>query len=221
MTALRTSLSAQQGISLLVVMVMLLLCSLLALGAARVGWLNEAMVGNISDDQRAFLAAEILMGDAQRDIQTPDRRAITGGPELFYPLDAATDFTELQNRVAGLPVPCRAGLCFPARLDTLNGTGNTNWWQQGDAVVNAMRAAGATYGQITGVPRNPLQESPLLTPTGNRLAHYWIEAFLLPSNQVTMAGQVSNTRPYAYRVTVVVDGLKAGTRVVLQSIMSP
>lgn len=220
MTALRPPLSGQQGISLLVVMVMLLLCSLLALGAARVGWLNEAMVGNISDDQRAFLAAEILMGDAQRDIQT-QTRSITSGNDLFYPLNGAADITELQNRVAGLPVPCRAGLCFPATLDTLNGTGTTNWWQQGDAVVNAMRAAGATYGQITGVARNPLQESPLLTPTGDRLAHYWIEAFLVPPNQVTMAGQVSGTRPYAYRVTVVVDGLKAGTRVVLQSIMSP
>ena len=221
MTAQRTPLSGQHGISLLVVMVMLLLCSLLALGAARVGWLNEAMVGNLSDDQRAFLAAEVLMRDAQLDIQSPGNRPITNGSELFYPLDAAADFTLLQNRVAGQSVPCRAGLCFPDTLNTLNGTGTTNWWQQGDAVVNAMRAAGATYGQITGVARDPSQESPLLTPTGDRLAHYWIEAFLLPPNQVTMAGAVSQDRPFAYRVTVVVDGLKGGTRVVLQSIMSP
>lgn len=218
MSTMAHGLPAQRGVSLLVVMVVLLLCSLLALGAARVGWLNEAMVGNISDEQRAFLAAEELMSDAQLDIQSPAKRAISSGADLFYPLDPATDVTLMQARVASNPVPCRAGLCFPASVNTLNGTGATNWWQQGDAQVQAMRQAGATHGQITGVPAS---DNRLLTPTGNRLAHYWIEVFLITPGGVTMAGQVPNDRPFVYRVTVVVDGLRAGTRVVLQSIMSP
>jgi type IV pilus assembly protein PilX len=208
----------QRGVSLIIVMLVLLLCSLLALGAARMGWLGEALVGNISDEQRAQLAAEALMRDAQLDIQNPLRRPPNDANALYYPLSGAIDLTELQARVASEPVPCKLGLCFPATLQTLNGTGDTNWWQQGDPVVANMRAAGARFGQITGAA-NTL--NPLLNPGNTRLAHYWIEAFLITPEVSSMAPAMMSDRPYIYRVTVVVDGLKAGTRVVLQSLMSP
>lgn len=205
----------QSGISLMVVMVMLLLCSLLALGAARLGWLNEALVGNISDEQRAFLAAEELMRDAQRDIETPSARPIAAGA-VYFPLDDA-DLTNLQTLVATGTVPCRNGLCFPSALATLNGTNVTNWWQQGDDRVVAMRSTGASFGSIT----RDNSDNPLLATSRNR-AHYWIEVFRYTPSGDTLAGQTPpNDRPFVYRVTVVVDGLKAGTRVVLQSIMSP
>ncbi len=208
---------SQHGLSLMVVMVLLLLSSLLALGAARLGWLNEALVGNLSDEQRAFLAAEELMRDAQRDIQTPDNRAIAPG-RVYFPLDA-TDLTQLQQLLAAEPVPCRNGLCFPAALDTLNGTGNTNWWQQGAAATSRMRAAGVAFGGVSGAVTQTLL---LNRNTASALNHYWIEVFPFTPSGDTLAGRTPPAdRPFVYRVTVVVDGLKAGTRVVLQSIMSP
>jgi type IV pilus assembly protein PilX len=216
MNALQPTFRRETGISLLVVMVMLLLCSLLALGAARMGWLNEALVGNISDEQRAFLAAEALMRDAQRDIQNPGNRSLGGA--AYFPLDAG-DLTRLQN-ADKTASPCTLGLCFPQNLSDLNGSGDTNWWQQGAQKTASMRLGGALYGQITG-DTTPTGNS-LLTPTGNRLAHYWIEVFPYATSGDTLAGRTPpNDRPFIYRVTVVVDGLKAGTRVVLQSIMSP
>lgn len=57
----RTRDGHQQGIALIVVMVMLLLATIVVLGSARLGWLNERMVGSESDHQRAFAAAEALI----------------------------------------------------------------------------------------------------------------------------------------------------------------
>ena len=216
MTAMPPSFRRETGISLMVVMVMLLLCSLLALGAARMGWLNEALVGNISDEQRAFLAAEALMRDAQRDIQNPGKRSLASA--AYFPLDAG-DITRLQNADKSTS-PCTKGLCFPLGLSDLNGSGDSNWWQQGEQTKEAMRRGGARYGEITGDTAPPANS--LLTPTGKRLAHYWIEVFPYSTAGDTLAGRTPpNDRPFIYRVTVVVDGLRAGTRVVLQSIMSP
>lgn len=211
------SLSRHSGISLLVVMVMLLLCSLLALGAARVGWLNEALVGNISDEQRAFMAAEELMRDAQRDIQNPDQRPL-GIETVHYPLDGP-DLTRLQQLLSAELMPCRNGMCFPDALNTLNGSGSTNWWQQGPTTVNAMRGSGALFGSVTGKQTdNPL----LIRNVSGTLNHYWIEVFPYTSSGNTLASRTPPpSRPFIYRVTVVVDGLKSGTRVVLQSVMSP
>jgi type IV pilus assembly protein PilX len=211
------SLSRNRGISLLVVMVMLLLCSLLALGAARVGWLNEALVGNISDEQRAFMAAEELMRDAQRDIQNPDQRPLGIGV-VHYPLDGP-DLTRLQELLSADPMPCRNGMCFPEALNTLNGSGSTNWWQQELATVNAMRVSGALFGSVTGTQTaNPL----LVRNVPGTLNHYWIEVFPYTASGNTLATRTPPpSRPFIYRVTVVVDGLKNGTRVVLQSVMSP
>jgi len=213
MTAMRHPLPHQSGISLMVVMVMLLLCSLLALGAARLGWLNEALVGNISDEQRAFLAAEELMRDAQRDIETPTARPIAAGA-VYFPIDA-TDLTQLQALVASDPVPCRNGLCFPETLGDINGTGSTNWWQQGDSRIATMRERGTRFGAVTGAS----SDNPLLVTARNR-AHYWIEVFRYsPSGESLVRG---TDPPFVvYRVTAMVDGLKSGTRVVLQSILSP
>lgn len=218
----------QRGASLIIVMVVMLMCALLALGAARNGILQESMVGNLSDEQRAFLAAEALMRDAQLDIQSPDKRSGADG-DVYYPVHPAADMTALQAlalvpQPSGAVVPCRKGLCFPATTDTLNAGGTGNWWQQSKAKIAEMRAVGASFGTVTGAASSTSDEqpgNPLLQPTGDRLAHYWIEVFLHSPDTASMAGSVPVDQPYVYRITVVVDGLKAGTRVVLQSVMTP
>ncbi len=70
----------QRGISLLVVMIVVLLSSLLALWAFRTSLVNEAIVGNDADYQRAFEAAQAMVQDAELDIrgERPDGSSCTG-----------------------------------------------------------------------------------------------------------------------------------------------
>jgi type IV pilus assembly protein PilX len=61
--------SKQRGVSLIVVLIFLLLAIITVLGAFRSSFLNEKMVGNESDYNRAFAAAEALIRDAEMDIR--------------------------------------------------------------------------------------------------------------------------------------------------------
>ena len=55
----------QQGISLYVVIVIVLLSMLLALWASRTALFNEMIVGNDADYQRAYVAAQAMIQDAE------------------------------------------------------------------------------------------------------------------------------------------------------------
>ena len=59
----------QQGISLYIVIVIVLLSTLLALWSSRTSIFNEMIVGNDADYQRAYEAAQATMQDAKTDIQ--------------------------------------------------------------------------------------------------------------------------------------------------------
>jgi Tfp pilus assembly protein PilX len=63
----------QRGVSLFIVLVVLLLSLIVVLGGLAVANLNEALVGNQSDAQRAYGAAQALMDAAQIDIQLNGR----------------------------------------------------------------------------------------------------------------------------------------------------
>ena len=74
--------SRQRGISLFIVMIILLLALILVIGGLSVASLNESLVGNQSDAQRAYGAAQALMDAAQRDIRLNGRgcnAALMGG----------------------------------------------------------------------------------------------------------------------------------------------
>jgi len=102
----------QRGVSLFVVLVIMLLSLIVALGGLMVANLNESIVGNQSDSQRAFGAAEALLDAAQRDIRTNGRECNaaalgesgTDGCTLRYPRDMA-DYVEMvmdSNIVGGI-----------------------------------------------------------------------------------------------------------------------
>lgn len=59
----------QQGIALLTTLIILLLSSIVVLGAFRVGFLNEILIGTEADHNRARAAAEALVRDAEMDIR--------------------------------------------------------------------------------------------------------------------------------------------------------
>jgi len=65
--------SRQRGVSLFIILVILLLALIIVLSALAVSNLNESLVGNQSDAQRSYSAAEALLEAAQRDIRLNGR----------------------------------------------------------------------------------------------------------------------------------------------------
>ncbi|NWF45453.1 pilus assembly protein PilX [Hydrogenophaga sp. D2P1] len=235
---------SQRGISLIVVMVMLLLGSILVLGSTRTNWLNESLVSNESDYQRAYVAAEALIADAETDI----RGILPGG----IPCNSSANFFGCRNRYgAGLPfipespvqdsedlqaaipnfatLPCRQGICLITAEDDLG----ANWWNDDlvdmTADTRTPNAIAATYGEFTGAnvgtTGNPLLAA---DADGNYSGWYWIEVMEFNVLSGAMGPPpVGNLpvptvdRPYVYRITALAQGRKPGTRVVLRSVFVP
>ena len=61
--------NGQQGVSLLIVLVIMLLSSLLVLGGGRVSNMNEILAGSNTDELQTFEAAQMMIRDAEQDIQ--------------------------------------------------------------------------------------------------------------------------------------------------------
>jgi type IV pilus assembly protein PilX len=199
----------QRGISLVVVLVIVLLCTMLALGALRTALLGEMATGHDSDHQRAFASANALLRAAEAGIpggpadgsacraaacvdpSAPDIRAgqalIPGNLSQWQDLQAALD--------AATP-SCAAGICIPDRVPE-------QFWLDRTA-LDAMKRVAA------GPEKGP------------RRAWYWVE--LLPYDMAAAgAGGPAETlapdpaAPFIYRITVVAQGRKAGTQAVIQT----
>jgi len=237
-------LAQQQGIALIVVMVMLLLSTIVVLSGTRLGWLNERMVGSESDHQRAFAAAEALIRDAERDIKglqadatTPCqadpafigcRHFMAGAP--FFPQKLA-DLDLLYARLSPTKMGCLRGICLPATTTTF---GREHWTTKLAAMTagTGETAVAARYGEFTGI--NPastgnalLQWSrPGVSPAVPARAWYWVEVFLytgaggMPERSSHVLTPDS-TQPFVYRITAYVQGMKPGTRVWLRSVYVP
>lgn len=102
--------SKQRGVSLIIVLIFLLLAIISVLGAFRSSFLNEKMVGNESDYNRAFAAAEALIRDAEMDIR--GRRQpynfVQADGNIGFPCRPTTDgsTTEITSKV-GYENSCR------------------------------------------------------------------------------------------------------------------
>jgi type IV pilus assembly protein PilX len=240
----------QRGISLFVVMVIVLLASLLAVWAARSTLFGEMVVGADADYQRAFEAAQMVLQDAELDIQglrangskcvgtilSLDVCRKIGGTARFpaETQEVGQLLAELKSATGG----CKNGLCskFVDAQDIWNSK-NANY---ANRIANAAR-----YGQYTGAvigsQANDLlaignsgdnKGSILLqTGTGNAGAWYWIE--VLPYQEAaefasliegasTPGAAAFNLKPSViYRITVLVRGFRKGTQVVLQETYVP
>lgn len=234
----------QDGIALIVVMVMLLLSTIVVLGSTRLGWLNERMVGSESDHQRAFAAAEALVRDAERDIQgvqadgaTPCQKTpafvgcrpfAAGAP--FFPQNLA-DLDLLRARLNASTTGCLRGICLPTTTDTLN---RESWTTRLAAMTAGTgdTSVPARYGEFTGLdPASAgnalLQWSrPGVTPAVSARAWYWVEVFQYTEAAGMAAASEHRltpdaTQPFVYRITAYVQGMKPGTRVWLRSVYVP
>jgi len=144
--------ASQRGVSLPIVLIFLLLAIISVLGAFRAGFLNEKMVGNESDYNRAFAAAEALMRDAEMDIRgrRPPYDLIHPDGRVGFPCRPTTDdgnTTELTSK-AGYEDSCR-----------LRG-GATPWFPvsnaEFDEVENILIATGGANRCVAGIcmPQN-------------------------------------------------------------------
>lgn len=226
----------QRGISLLIVMIVVLLSSLLALWSFRTALVNEAIVGNDADYLRAFEAAQAMIQDAEFDIRgeladgtvcapNPDfpARCRTGTTVAF--IEETKDLGTLLGRLeAATTTKCLQGICQKR-------TGVQDWWNDENQWREMIKlGVGARYGDYTGAlgpgvagaASNPILKD-IATGQG---AWYWIE--VMPYD-TSAGGQVLAGRPkldlnlspnVVYRITAVAQGLKPGTRAVLQSTLA-
>lgn len=245
----------QQGVSLLLVLVLLLLMVTAVTGAFRVANLNESLLGNSSDYQRTYSAAETLLRDAEIDIRgrippltvvqadgmlgTPCKPDISGAATLagyigcrqvdtppgsgtrpWFPR-SSEDYDNVSAIVTANSATrlCKEGICIP--------TTSTFYTTAIENDLTNMMSLGAYYGQFTGATPGSVSTNPILTAnTTAPFARYWIE--VLRYAEVVASGTNPNANlipdpssPFVYRITVVAQGLKSGSRVVLKSVFVP
>lgn len=218
---------SQQGIALLTVMAVLVICVLITSADTRSGLLHEMIVGHQSDQLRAQAAAEALVRDAEIDILglQPDGSPCHEGPQSigfvgcrqrgqgalpnapYFPHSTA-EFEEVRALVqVGAALPCRDGICFPSSLLAL---------EQLEDALETMTPHGARHGQFT-------RDAAGAPPAAR--AWYWIEAFHYDLGADVLAPQrhlqPDPARPFVYRITAVAQGHKPGTRAVVKSVFVP
>jgi len=218
----------QQGVSLFVVLVMVLLTTLLVLWGSRSALLNEMITGTDSDYQRALEAAQAMVKDAEFDIkgERPDGSPCSGtgcrvwgaldiaGGKVFYP-ETANEFMDLQAAVGQSTPSCAAGICVPDHVED-------EFWKS-EPTLTAMKSKAALYGAHTGAVGGAIG-NPLLVNSPTR-AWYWVE--ILPYDEASKAaggaayqfGPDEKLRPFVYRITAIAQGLKPSTRAVVQTTM--
>jgi type IV pilus assembly protein PilX len=210
----------QRGVALLVVMVMVMLATLLVIGAARTAWFNELLVGIEADHQRAFENAQALLRDAELDIQNsrPDGTPCSEGrvDEIgcrprgvgrpWFPREGPVEFQQLRTLLASRQPSCMQGICVVEQV-------KAEFWLTADE-LERMKASAARYGEFTAAQAgNPLLASK---------AWYWVEVLPfnvdapLPPDSDAMAPDADH--PYIYRITALAEGRKPATRALLQAL---
>ena len=228
MTSLR---QRQRGVSLLIVIVVVLLTMLMTVWASKTALLNELIVGNDADYQRAYEAAEAMLQDAEQDIlgqnidgsacvPSSDTKVCRTAGNVWF-IAEEKDFVGLLATLEAAPnVPCLDAICAKR-------TGKQDFWNDKD-LLEKMRAQGARYGMYTGAQKGNYS-NPILQATGDGTgAWYWVEvmpyassAGALITNNPRAEQLMLNLKPaLVYRITAIAQGLKSGTQVVLQSTLA-
>lgn len=192
----------ERGVSLFVILVFVMLTMLLAIWASRASYVNELLVGNDADYQRAFAAAHALIQDAELDIEgaTSDGTLCEPDPgdtdicRHATPEKIPKDDQELAalldhlGALASEAPRCRNGLCLK-RADRATNKDKQDFWNNNDADAGITLAqmtgthedkspVGARFGQYTGARPGSDDEpaNPLLRERSDgKGGWYWIE----------------------------------------------
>ncbi|MDR0250113.1 MAG: hypothetical protein LBI35_02210 [Burkholderiales bacterium] len=119
----------QEGVSLIVAMVFLIILSMLAIAAIRGVTMQERMAGNTQDWNLAFQAAEAALRDAEIDIRASGR--IRG--------------------MEGFTNNCGGGLCLPSENGTPVWRVTTNW--HNNSVAYGAITLAAPLPEVNTLPR--------------------------------------------------------------------
>lgn len=190
------SLSArQQGFSLIMVMIIMVIVSLLGVAASQMVLLSERSTRYDRDWQIAFQAAEAALMDAEFDMRGPN----TGSAKRMEHFSSTSQlgFTE------GCGVGDDRGLCLPSK------TAKPVWYNV-DFTDQASTAKTAQFGEFTDRQLNH-------GTTGVRPAmppRYIVE--VIPD--LSPGSSLSGAPPVLYRVTAMGFGPKVETQAVVQMV---
>ena len=190
----------QQGISLVIVLVLLFATLFLGMSAAVIAIQAEKASRGDRDRQVAFEAAEAAPNDAAIDIEGSTAGIAAG--RVFAP-DSAIGFPALDGAVT----------CYTAK-DSVNFglcrspvAGKPASWLSADFSVDDINAESVEFGHFT---QNKFATGSGSLPT--RMPRYLIE--LIPDIQ---AGNSAQKVKFFYRITAIGFGAHSDTRVVLQT----
>ena len=218
---------SQRGVSLFVVLMILLLSLLLVLGSLRLANFNEGVVGNQSDSQRAYAAAEALLEAAQRDVRANGR--MCAAAPCRFPRDLA-DYSQM---VANYESGGDMNRC---------GDGSSPNLPRGVCLSN--NPNGAPYAiasimnggvQVLGTAASFTQFAPGTAGTGGDAVslglnaargQYWIEVYYYNTSSGAMASTANvqapdDSYPFVFRITTRATGLKPGTERILRTYYTP
>jgi len=211
---------AQRGVALFAVMVIVLLSMLLALWASRSALFNEMMVGNDADYQRAHEAAQAMLQDAEVDIRYSSRangvRFTNTDPNRLPHLPEEDEpIIPILSALKALPgyPKCRDALC-EMREDSVD----PDFWSD-PVTLGQWKSAGARYGQYSGAAQISGGTSNVANPILKDRAWYWVEVGKFRQDDGDDPAEYPPyylNPPLIYRITALAEGLKPGTRVVLQ-----
>lgn len=188
----------QRGVTLVIVLMLLVIVTLLGVGAARIALQGERTTRNERDYQIAWQAAEAALMDAQFDIRGPNADA-KQRVALFTP-DDISKFVPGCNTSADF-----RGLCWPSEGKPV--------WAQVDFLDDGADAPTVAYGSFTG----RAFDSGATGVKPARAPRYMIEVV---RDQTPTGSAASNntTRPapIMYRITAMGFGPREDVQVVLQ-----
>ena len=184
-----------QGFALPTLMVMLSLASIAALLAMRNLWVNEQLLNAEADQRRTLQKAEAVLPVALIDILgTSATQGVEVTPNLRHTPGNAT----------------QTHAFFPStqdEYDILRQRLGANVCSAGICVPHLLdpHATQASYWRDRMA--TAMTVSAVVTPYGHNSAWYWVEVF-----------PQANNSAFAYRITVLANGLMAGSTTVLQAI---
>lgn len=222
-----TSPRQQQGVSLIIVMVIMLLSTLLVLGGSRVANLNELLAGSEGDQQRAFEAAQMLLKDAELDIQATNTNLRPENMSLSK-LDNELLLNLRDAAIAAGATPCANGVCVnlgPLTSGNPNPDPVTNqrsFWNDTD-LLTAFTAVGvgARYGQFSGATLPASGNSNPIVAANQ--AWYWIELLPYSGHSADWTQDCVPTKgsaQFLFRITALALG-RNGVPTVVQEIFVP
>jgi type IV pilus assembly protein PilX len=205
--------SSQRGASLIVVMLILIVVSVLGIGAAQISMMGERSARNDRDMQVAWQGAEAALMDAEFDIRGPNTAAASRvgifGPDSSQPDRSKFDVTLCGDSFSDKTL----GLCD--LVDEAAGATIQQKWLQVDFTIDTSSAKTVKYGQYT--EREFAAGGTGVQPS--KKPRYVIEP--IRDYQGQRDKSQAGTAKYMYRVTAMGFGPREDIQAVAQMILRP